>query len=191
MGHKAPSFPDGKGPQLHIEGNENNPTRRPVPISPLAPKSPVPPRKQVILLVDDEADIRDSMRELLEVSLKNIRVLVADSGDDALSQLQGEPVDLIVTDYKMPGMTGLEFLAAARQTVAGVPRILMTAFPDLDLAMRAINEEEIEKFFTKPLDPAKVVETVREILLERRAEELRGQAFARALDEMRRQSKSA
>ncbi|MHB8584687.1 MAG: response regulator [Thermoplasmatota archaeon] len=157
---------------------------------PVSDRAGPTPRKQVILLVDDEADIRDSMKELLDVTLKNVRVLVADSGQSALKTLEQGPIDLIVTDYKMPGMTGLEFLASARATVAGVPRILMTAFPDLDLAVRAINEEQIEKFFTKPLDPAKVVDTIREILQERRAEEVRGQAFARALDQLRRQPKS-
>jgi response regulator RpfG family c-di-GMP phosphodiesterase len=86
----------------------------------------------------------------------------------------------------MPGMNGLEFLDKARHTAPGVPRILITAFPDLDVAIRAINEAGIENFITKPFEPGQVVEVVRAVLFERRAEELRNQSFARSLDLLRR-----
>ncbi|MHB8605343.1 MAG: response regulator [Thermoplasmatota archaeon] len=144
-------------------------------------------RTQVVLVVDDEVDIRESLKDLFEASLGDTKVLTADSGATALEILHREPVDLIVTDYKMPGMNGLEFLAEARKAVRGVPRVLITAFPDLELAIRAVNEENIENFFTKPLEPQAVVEVVRSILSSRRADELRNRAFARSLDMLRRQ----
>jgi DNA-binding NtrC family response regulator len=95
-------------------------------------------------------------------------------------------VDLIVSDYKMPGMNGLEFLEKARQAAPQVPRIMMTAFPDLEIAIAAINDARIETFFTKPLDPDRILEVVRGTLAERRAKGQRDQALARALDAARR-----
>lgn len=144
-------------------------------------------RKQRVLVVDDEADIRESLKELFDGALNGVEVVTADSGAAGLEVLRREAVDLIVTDYKMPGMNGLEFLAEARKVAPGSPRVLVTAFPDLDLAIRAINEESIENFFTKPLEPETVIDIVKSILYDRRATELRNRAFARSLDLLRRQ----
>jgi len=146
-------------------------------------------RTQIVLVVDDERDILDSLKELFDGSLKGVRVLTALSGPIALDLLRKEPVDLIVSDYRMPQMNGLDFLKRTREVAPGIPRILITAFPDLDLAIRAINEASIENFFTKPFDPAKVVEIVKNVLAERRAKEMRDQSFARSLDELRRKTK--
>ncbi|HLE95765.1 MAG TPA: response regulator [Candidatus Thermoplasmatota archaeon] len=158
-----------------------------VPVPDPDPSEPrLTPRPQVILVVDDEADIRDSLRELFEGSLPDLRCLTADGGATAIEILGREPVDLVVTDYKMPGMNGLELLSEARRLAPEVPRILITAFPDLDLAIRAVNDARIENFFTKPFDPAKVVDTVRDILVDRRAAEQRSRAFARSLDTLRK-----
>lgn len=156
-------------------------------VRPLA--SDQPERVQTILVVDDEDDIRDSLRELLEASIDRVQVRTAASGAEAAEILTRETVDLLITDYKMPGMNGLELLSHARAVVPRTPRILITAFPDLDLAIRAVNEAKIENFFTKPLEPDAVVEIVRAVLLERRAAELRNQAFARSLDLLRRQAR--
>ncbi|MCA1813439.1 MAG: response regulator [Halobacteriales archaeon] len=120
-----------------------------------------------ILLVDDEPDILDSLQALLEHEQAGVRVVTASSGPEALEKLKAQRVDLIITDYKMPGMNGLEFLAAAGEFAAGIPRILITAFPDLDVAIRAINEAGIENFVTKPFESKTVVEQVRTALLKR------------------------
>jgi DNA-binding NtrC family response regulator len=142
--------------------------------------------KQTILVVDDEADILESLKDLFEASLDHIQVRVADSGAGGIALLQREPVDLIVTDYKMPRMNGLEFLDEAKKLAPNVPRILVTAFPDLDIAIKAINDAGIENFFTKPLVPDQVIDVVRSVLYERRAKELRDRSFARSLDMLRR-----
>lgn len=146
-------------------------------------------RAQAILLVDDEMDILESLKQLFEVSLKGVLVMTAESGPVGVKILKSQPIDLIITDFKMPGMNGLEFLAEARKIAPKTPRILVTAFPDLELAIKAVNDAKIENFFTKPVEPAKVVEIVRNILADRRAQELRDQSFARSLDSLRRQIK--
>jgi response regulator RpfG family c-di-GMP phosphodiesterase len=147
-------------------------------------------RTQIVLVVDDEADILESLKDLLERSLNNLKVVTAESGPAALRILKSEPVDLIVTDYKMPVMNGLEFLSEAIKITPATPRVLITAFPDLELAIKAINDAQIENFSTKPLEPEAIVEVVRAILYERRAKEFRNRAFARSLEQLRRQLKT-
>ncbi|MFA5861960.1 MAG: response regulator [Candidatus Thermoplasmatota archaeon] len=147
-------------------------------------------RAQVVLLVDDELDIRDSLKLLLEAGIENIEVATAESGAIALDTLSHRTIDLIITDYKMPGMNGLEFLGHAQKIAPKVPRILVTAFPDLEIAIKAINEAGIENFFTKPFEPDQVLGVVRELLKEQRAQALRNQSFARSIDMLRRGSET-
>lgn len=140
-----------------------------------------PQKTNHVLVVDDEADILESLKDLLEASLDDVEVLPASSGQQALDIIQNQKVDLIISDYKMPKMNGLEFLASAQKAAPGVPRILLTAFPDLGIAVRAINETGIENFITKPFEPSEAVETVSRILLERRRKTDRDRAFARSI----------
>lgn len=142
-----------------------------------------------ILLVDDEPDILESLQELIQVSMDDVEVFAVESGEDALELLERQAVDLIVSDFKMPGMNGLDFLKTARERMPAVPRIIMTAFPDLDIAIRAINEAAIENFFTKPLDPDEILNVIGATLKSRKAEAQRHQAFARAMDLARKAAK--
>lgn len=145
-------------------------------------------REQVVLVVDDETDILESLQALLQAHLKGVRILAARSGIEGLALLRREPVDLILSDYKMPRMNGIEFLVEARRSAPSVLRVLITAYPDLELALRSINEAKIENFVTKPLNPLEIVETCRKLLYERRARQLRDASFARSLDELRRKA---
>jgi DNA-binding NtrC family response regulator len=139
-------------------------------------------RRQTVLLVDDEVDILDSLKLVLETFLRDVDVRVAESGAAALEVLASEPVDLVVSDYKMPEMDGLTFLREAHQRWPQVPRILVTAYPQLDIALRAIKEASIENFVTKPFDSQHFLAVVAAVLYERRAAELRSRALARSLE---------
>ena len=126
--------------------------------------------------MDDEQDILDSLKALLESSMPGLKCRTAGSAAEALKVLESGGVDLILCDYRMPGMDGLKFLEIARQKAPNVPRILMTAFPHLELAIEAINEARVEIFLTKPMDPDKFISVVRETLEAR--ERAKGQAAA-------------
>lgn len=137
-----------------------------------------------ILLVEDEADIRVALKELLESTLERVEVVLAPDGAAGLAAMRARRPDLVVSDSKMPGMGGLEFLRAARAQAPDAPRILVTAFPDLDLALRSINEAAVERFLQKPLDPELVVSTVARLLDEQEARREAERALARGIREM-------
>ena len=92
-----------------------------------------------ILLVEDEPDIRASLKDLLEMQIPGAQVATAGNGAEGLQEIQRSRPHVIITDYKMPGMNGLEFLQAARAYAPETPRMMMTAYPDLEVATRAIN----------------------------------------------------
>jgi DNA-binding NtrC family response regulator len=142
-------------------------------------------RRQTVLIVDDEPDISGSLKTLIEGAI-DVEVVCAGSGEAALRILDTSPVDLIISDFKMPGMDGLEFLHRAQQSTPRTPRMLMTAFPDLDLALRAINEEAVRNVLVKPFDIDVVLDNVLAVLLDRRADEIQARSFARAMNVLRR-----
>src|SRR5688572_32275674 len=101
--------------------------------------------KPVIFTVDDDPEVlRAVERDLRRQYGKDYRVLRANSGPaalEALGQLQvrGEPVALLLSDQRMPEMTGVEFLEKARELFPEAKRALLTAYADTDAAIRAIN----------------------------------------------------
>lgn len=143
------------------------------------------PAPQRVLIVDDEADIVAVLRDFLVANL-HVDVVEAQSGKDALAKLDSNAVDLIITDYKMPGMDGLEFLRLVAAKLPDVPRTMMTAYPDLELAISALNEGSIIHFFSKPLVPEELLGVIGAILDERRARKQRKSALDRSLDMLRR-----
>jgi putative two-component system response regulator len=101
-----------------------------------------------ILFVDDEDYILRSLERLFGNA--GYKLLFATSGDTALDILVRQSIDIIVTDYRMPGMDGVELLKRAKVVSPSSLRIMLTGYSDIDVTIQAINEGEINKYITKP-----------------------------------------
>ena len=101
-----------------------------------------------LLCVDDEPNILSSLRRLFRPC--GYRVLVAESGAQGLDILRSEPVDLVISDMRMPHMDGAQFLAAVRAEWPDVMRFLLTGYADMASAIEAINQGQIYRYMNKP-----------------------------------------
>lgn len=131
-------------------------------------------KHHTILIVDDEPYVLDGLRRVLRG--EDYRILTCSSATEALSILEAGNVDVLISDIDMPGMTGTELVARARQKYPDVVRILLTGGASLDSALKAINEGEVHRYLTKPWDNAVLRETIRQAI--DRLEELRRAAAA-------------
>jgi len=115
-----------------------------------------------ILVVDDERWIRVNLKRIMEA--EDHTVLMADSGEAALKILEQQAVDLVLSDHRMPRMTGLELLEAVKDKYPNTLRVMLTGFADLQLALDAINRVEIHRLLLKPYSRDQIVATVQELV---------------------------
>jgi response regulator RpfG family c-di-GMP phosphodiesterase len=116
-----------------------------------SPDQPEAIKQKTLLLVDDEENILSSLRRLLRKD--GYRILCASSGQEGLALLEQEPdIDLIMSDQRMPQMTGTVFLRQARKVSPNSVRIVLSGYTDLESVTEAINEGAVYKFLTKPWD---------------------------------------
>ena len=87
-------------------------------------------------------------------------VLLANSGQEALDLLRGHAVDVIVSDQRMPGMTGVEVLKAVKHLAPNAMRILLTGYADLNAIEASINEGEVFRYLTKPCPSDQLKEAI-------------------------------
>ena len=113
--------------------------------------------KPRVMFVDDEQRVLSTMRMLFRNSCE---AYFADDGHKALEQLRAQPVDVIVSDQRMPGMTGIELLRAAREINPHAMRILLTGYSDLNAIIGSVNEGEIFRFVNKPWANDVLISTV-------------------------------
>lgn len=104
--------------------------------------------QHTVLFVDDEMNILNSLKRLLR--REEYRVLTASGGIEGLTLLKENEVHLVVTDQRMPGISGTDFLAQVRQEYPEVIRIILTGYTDVDSITDSINKGHIYKFFLKP-----------------------------------------
>ncbi len=114
---------------------------------------PVDPSQFPVLVVDDEPDNLDAFR----FNFKRVfKIHTAGGGEEALALLKDHDAAVIVTDQRMPKMTGLEFLKAARALRPDAVGIILTAFTDVDVLIEAINLGHVYRYITKPWDAKEV-----------------------------------
>jgi YesN/AraC family two-component response regulator len=111
-----------------------------------------------ILFVDDEPSVLDGFRRMLH---RDFEVDTATGGEDGLALVRGiVPYAVVVSDMRMPGMNGAEFLAQVRQLVPETVRILLTGYSDMDAAIDAVNEGNIFRYLTKPCQKEVLVKAI-------------------------------
>jgi CheY-like chemotaxis protein len=116
------------------------------------------PPRHTLLLVDDEADVLDILVRMFQ---RQYHVLTATSGPEALSILRTQTVDVLVTDQRMPEMTGIELVTAAREEGIDVTALLLTGYTDPEDIIAAINRGQVYRYITKPWEVTDLLITVK------------------------------
>jgi len=121
--------------------------------------------RPTLLLVDDEPSILSALRRLFRP--QGYRILAAESGAAALDLVANDTVDLVISDMRMPGMDGAQFLEKLRHLQPHAVRILLTGYADISSTIAAINGGEIHRYIAKPWDDNDILLVVREALARR------------------------
>ena len=111
------------------------------------------PEQRTFLVVDDEPDILDAIRRMFR---NDYRVLKAQSAAEGLEIVESEQVQVVMTDQRMPRMTGIEFLTRLREQHPHIVRVLFTGYSDIDNVIDAINEGHVYRYISKPWKPAEL-----------------------------------
>src|ERR1700722_1581412 len=116
------------------------------------------PRTAIVTVDDDPGVSRAVARDLRHRYGQDHRIVRAESGEAALEalremKLRGDQVAVLLADYRMPQMTGLEFLEQAMDLFPGARRVLLTAYADTGAAIEAINVVDLDYYLLKPWDP--------------------------------------
>ena len=116
-----------------------------------------------ILCVDDEVNILSSLERVF-LEEEDYEIITANGGEKGLEVLKKRPVDLIISDQRMPGMSGTEFLKKARELHPDTVRIVLSGYADFDTITAAINEGEIYRLIQKPWQEDELLLAVKDSL---------------------------
>ncbi len=119
--------------------------------------------KHCLLIVDDEPDVCDSVHDLLR---REFRVLKANSAAEGYRIMQEEEVHIVMSDQRMPQITGVELLTKVKARHPQAIRMLFTGFADLESIVAAINQGHIFQFMKKPWQPEELITAVRQAAIE-------------------------
>jgi two-component system, probable response regulator PhcQ len=114
--------------------------------------------RPTILLVDDEPNVRKALMRVFAEG--GYRIFTTSNSDQALRILQEHRIDVIISDERMPGITGVQLLKIVREFAPETIRIILTGEASLESAIAAINEGEIFRFLVKPWNDEELLETV-------------------------------
>lgn len=121
------------------------------------------PSKHCLLVVDDEPDVCDSIYDLLR---RDYHVLKASTAAEGCRLMRDNEVHLILTDQRMPQISGVEFLSRARVKHPRAIRMLFTGFADVEAIVAAINQGHIFHFLRKPWQPEELIAAIHEAAVE-------------------------
>ncbi|WP_331691904.1 HD domain-containing phosphohydrolase [Pseudomonas sp. ZY71] len=133
--------------------------------------APMPAHRPTVLLVDDEESILNSLRRLLRGQPYDL--LLATSGAQALEILAQQPVNLVMSDARMPGMDGASLLAHVRERYPATARIMLTGYADPAAIIKAINDGQIHRYISKPWNDEELLLILRQSLEHQHSEQER------------------
>lgn len=116
--------------------------------------------KNQVLVLDDEADVRSAIQ--LQLKGTRFEVLAAKSFDQALELLASNTItiDVIICDVRMPGVDGVEAVGTFQREYPTTPVIVLTGFPDVDLAVDFMKKQDVVEYLTKPVEKDKLIAAV-------------------------------
>lgn len=115
--------------------------------------------RNTLLIVDDEQNVRNALHRLLRK--EPYEIVLASGSEEALAIVREREIGVVLSDHAMPGMTGIELLGRIRQLDPKTIRMVLTGHADLSMAVEAINEGEVMKFYTKPWDDHQIKQDMR------------------------------
>ena len=119
--------------------------------------------KKYILCVDDEPNVLRSYKRALRN--EGYEVLFANNGQEALSIVKNSPVDIVISDFRMPEMNGIELLQEIRKLDSRVVCAILSGFADEATVQQALRSGQISKFLLKPIDNNDLKNEIRDLLL--------------------------
>jgi len=121
-----------------------------------------------VLCVDDESSILSALRRVFLDEPWD--VLYASSGEEGLALIRKHEVDLVLSDYRMPGMDGVEFLKRAKEVQPDTVRIVLSGYADINVIVNALNEGQVYRFISKPWNDDELLHNIRKALDHYRAD---------------------
>lgn len=118
--------------------------------------------RQTILFVDDEPNVLKSLKRLFIDT--DYKILTASGGEEGLEKLKEREVDLVISDYRMPQMNGVQFLHAVKEQYPDTIRIILSGYADVAAIVEAINDGQVYKFLAKPWNEQELFTTIRRAL---------------------------
>jgi two-component system NtrC family sensor kinase len=110
------------------------------------------------LIVDDEKNVIKSLRRLLLNTDYNL--LTAESGKEGMEALDNNDVQVVISDYRMPGVSGVEFLSRVKEKYPDTIRMILSGYADVSAIVEAINEGHVYKFISKPWNDQEILTTI-------------------------------
>ena len=120
-----------------------------------------------IMIVDDEEDVRETLR--LQLESGNYNVIEAENGEEAIKLLRSEDnltnCGLILCDIRMPKINGIEYIEYLKQQAPGIPVVVITGYPDTELAV-GLMSKGVKDYLVKPVDSDKLMKVVNKLVAE-------------------------
>lgn len=121
--------------------------------------------KGKVLIIDDESDVRDVLK--FHLSENNYQIIEAENGQEGMDLLKSgdnlSNVGVILCDIRMPKVNGIECIQYIRQEAPGIPIVVVTGFPDTQMAVNLLNEG-VKDYLVKPVEKEKLVSTVNNLI---------------------------